>query len=137
MTDRPSMTEANEGGPSLGGSSNARRAWIWWGEAWVLGVVCLLQVGVLWSTGDALLAIIAPALWLMAFVILKCEARLEFRRGWRYGYESATRTFIQVRQGQTPDVTVRAAFRGGDPTPEPWEQHIPPGSAGLVRGDSS
>lgn len=134
MPNSPSMKapDANRfSQPSSSGSSNTRRLWIWWAEACVVGAVCLVQVGVLWATGDTILAILAPALWWAAFVVLKFEARLEFRRGWRYGYESSTRTFLQIRQGRTPDVAVRAAVRGGDPTPEPWHTHVPPSPGGL------
>lgn len=60
------------------------------------------------------------------------RARTEFRRGWRCGYESAVRVAIEGAAGRTTAVEVRASVHG-DPTPEPWEEHVPltgPGGAG-------
>lgn len=50
------------------------------------------------------------------------RARDEFRRGWRYGYESATRVMMEHAVGRTSDIAARAIVRG-DPTPEPWDTH--------------
>lgn len=50
------------------------------------------------------------------------RARDEFRRGWRYGYESAARVMMEHAAGRTSDVAARAIVQG-DPTPEPWDTH--------------
>ncbi|NTW38526.1 MAG: hypothetical protein HGA44_01355 [Cellulomonadaceae bacterium] len=53
------------------------------------------------------------------------RARQEFRRGWRQGYETAVRVAMESSAGRITDVEVRAAV-DGDPTPEPWDRHVPP-----------
>jgi hypothetical protein len=72
---------------------------------------------------------IAVAICLFAIVVIagtsQVRARSEFRRGWRYGYESAVRAALEYQAGRTPDLEARAAVRG-DPVPEPWEPHVSP-----------
>lgn len=53
------------------------------------------------------------------------RARLEFRRGWREGYESAARLMLDWTNRRTSAAEVRAALLGADPTPEPWDAHTP------------
>lgn len=60
------------------------------------------------------------------------RARTEFRRGWRSGYESAVHVAIEGAAGRTTALEARASVQG-DPTPEPWEEHLPltrPGGVG-------
>ncbi|MFF1531383.1 hypothetical protein [Cellulomonas sp. NPDC058312] len=97
-----------------------------------------------WSTGSLLIAGTALAgalaellnggplgtcLALLAVTVVTgrghIRARDQFRRGWRYGYESAIRTALEYQAGKIPDVETRAAVLG-DPIPEPWEQHVSP-----------
>jgi hypothetical protein len=97
----------------------------WWAPSYLIATLGLIG-GV-----ASLLAAEPLAVTMCAFAIVviagtsQIRTRTEFRRGWRYGYESAVRTALQYQAGTTPDVEARATVHG-DPTPEPWEAHISP-----------
>lgn len=96
----------------------------WWGSS--IGVAGTSLVGGLLSliAGEA----IGVVLCLFTIAIVAgtggLRARTEFRRGWRRGYESAVRVAIEGAAGRTTALEVRASVHG-DPTPEPWEEHVP------------
>ena len=100
------------------------RRLLWWADTAVIVFVCLLIAGAHLATDGPTFAVLAPLGWAAAFIGLKVGARVEYRRGWHHGYESATRAILQRLRGETPDVHVRAAVHG-DPTPEPWDTHTP------------
>lgn len=97
----------------------------WWGPT------CLITILGLAGGIGSLLTGQPVAVTICAFAIVviagagQIRARSEFRRGWRYGYESAIRTALQYQAGRTPDVEARAVVNG-DPIPEPWERHVSP-----------
>jgi len=97
----------------------------WWGSSIALAITGL--VGGLLSFVDGESLALVLALFVIAIVAGtgRLRARDEFRRGWRFGYESAVRVLIDAKVGRTSDVEARAAV-DGDPTPEPWERHVPP-----------
>lgn len=104
----------------------------WWGPALAICVLCLGAGAVeLIINGRVAEAVVQFAIVVIAgsFAI---QARKEFRRGWRYGYESAARVLVENAAGRVSDVEARAAFHG-DPTPEPWEPHNPLRSVRSVR----
>lgn len=97
----------------------------WWGPMSLITILGLAGgIGSL-LTGQP----IAVTVCSFAIVVIagtdQIRARGEFRRGWRYGYESAIRTALQYQAGRTPDVEARAVVHG-DPVPEPWERHVSP-----------
>lgn len=61
------------------------------------------------------------------------RARLEFRRGWREGYESAAELMLDWTNRRTSAAEVRAALMRGAPTPEPWDAHTPIDTSGGPR----
>lgn len=96
----------------------------WWGPS--IAVASTSLVGGLLSlvAGEPL----GVALCLFSIAVVAgtggLRARAEFRRGWRCGYESAVRVAIEGAAGRTTALEVRASVHG-DPTPEPWEEHVP------------
>lgn len=94
----------------------------WWGEGIVIVGMCLLIAAAHLATNGLTLAVIPPLGWGAVYVLLRLEVRWEYRRGFRHGYESATRTVLQRALGQTPGMDVRATI-DGDQTPEPWHAH--------------
>lgn len=121
--------------PRLSSAWAARRRMLaWWSGTILVGAVCLLQVGLLLAKHADIDDIATPVLCLVAFVVLRLSARLEYRRGWRNGFEEAQRMALQDSHGLTPDVVVRAAIHG-DPTPEPWHPHVPLFGRRTPQGD--
>ncbi len=102
------------------------RAQAWWWTPTVV-VIAAALAGALSAvlTGEP----IGVTLSLLAVVIVAAttaeRARLEFRRGWRQGYEDAVRAMLEYSTGKTPEIEARAVLHG-DPTPEPWDVHVPP-----------
>ncbi|KRD43003.1 hypothetical protein ASE38_01575 [Cellulomonas sp. Root930] len=124
--------------PWHGAWMRRRRFMAWWADAWVVGVVCLAQVGLLWTAGADLIAIIAPALFLAAFVTLKAEARLEHRRGFYRGVAVATRRMSQAGQGTTPNIAEHALAHGDrERVPEPWHELDPLVARGTAEGGAA
>lgn len=97
----------------------------WWGASILSCVVTLVGGIAALLTGEPVT--VAVCLFAMTVVVgtSRLQARDEFRRGWRYGYESAVRVAIEGKAGRTTDIEARATVNG-DPTPEPWERHVPP-----------
>lgn len=101
-----------------------RRAVVWCAPTYVVALIAL--VGSLTS----LVAAEPLGMSLACFAVTVVagtgglRARAEFRRGWRQGYESAIRTLLEHQSGEIPRIEVRAAVHG-DPTPEPWDEHVP------------
>lgn len=97
----------------------------WWAATYVITLTALAGGTTALLAGEP----IGVTLSLLAVTVVAgtggIRARDEFRRGWRRGYESAIRTMLEHQAGRTPDVEVRAAVHG-DPTPEPWHEHVPP-----------
>lgn len=115
---------SNDDTPILTRWRSGRRWLTWWGEVIPVVLICLtIAAATLMVDGPGLRAVV-PLVWATVFAIQKFSARREYRRGWREGYETATRAFLERAMGRTPDILVRAAVRG-DPTPEPWHRHIP------------
>lgn len=104
--------------------SSRRRWWVWWGELFPVAAICLLIAWANLAVNGMGIEVVAPLVWIGVFSIQKVGARLEYRRGWRQGYETATRVLLERSLGRTPDVIARAAVNG-DPTPEPWHVHVP------------
>jgi uncharacterized membrane protein len=96
----------------------------WWASALAICVICL--IGALVEL--IVLGRVAMAVSLFCLVVVTgsfaTRARQEYRRGWRHGYETATRVLIERSAGRVTDVEARAAVNG-DPTPEPWDRHVP------------
>lgn len=105
-----------------------RWAWVgrarWWAGSYLIATTSLVGAIASLLTGET-----TTAICLFAVVVVastgRIRARAEFRRGWRYGYASAIRTALELRAGRTSDLEVRATVHG-DPTPEPWDEHVPP-----------
>lgn len=97
----------------------------WWASSLALAITGLVGGLLSFVAGEPLALVLA--LFVIALVAStgRLRARDEFRRGWRFGYESAVRALIEAKVGRTSDVEVRATV-DGDPTPEPWERHVPP-----------
>lgn len=97
----------------------------WWASSVALAVTGLIGGLLSLVAGEP----IAVVLGLLVIAVVASTGRLrardEFRRGWRQGYETAVRVLLESQAGRTSDVEVRAAVNG-DPTPEPWHEHIPP-----------
>jgi hypothetical protein len=96
----------------------------WWADTLAICILCL-------AAGIATLLAGQPSTVPMALfaITVVCgsysiRVRRDFRRGWRQGYETATRVMIERSTGRTTDVQARAAVHG-DPTPEPWDEHVP------------
>lgn len=107
------------------GHPRGARAMLWWADTYVICALCFTAAT--WTLLDGEPVALTLALY---GVVVVCgtyaqRARLEFRKGWRRGYESAIRTMLEHQAGKTPDVEVRAAVHG-DPTPEPWDEHVSP-----------
>lgn len=97
----------------------------WWGPSLAICALCLVA-GIGQLVTNARVAESVPLFAIVAITgSFAVQARKEFRRGWRYGYESAIRTALEYQAGKVPDVEARAAVRG-DPVPEPWERHVSP-----------
>ena len=94
----------------------------WWARDLLVCTVALVGALASLLTGEPVAVTIA----LLAVVVVAgtggIRAREEFRRGWRYGYESAARVMLEHAAGRTSDIAVRASVQG-DPTPEPWDTH--------------
>lgn len=110
--------------PSSAGSRGTS-ALRWWADTYAVCIACF--VAATWTLFDGQPVALTLALY---GVVVVCgtyarRARLEFRKGWRRGYESAIRTMLEHQAGKTPDVEVRAAVHG-DPIPEPWDEHVSP-----------
>jgi hypothetical protein len=97
----------------------------WWAGTYAVAVVTLAGGTASLLAGEPLGATLALFAVTVTAGTGGIRARTEFRTGWRRGYESAVRTMLQHQAGLTPDVEVRAAVHG-DPTPEPWDEHVPP-----------
>jgi hypothetical protein len=90
-----------------------------------------IAVGALGAVGGLLALVqgenVGVAVLSFAIAVIACSyakrARLEFRRGWRQGYETAVRVMLERSASRTTDVEARAAVLG-DPTPEPWDEHV-------------
>lgn len=97
----------------------------WWASSFAIAATGLVGGLISLVAGEPLAVVLG--LFVIAIVAGtgRLRARDEFRRGWRYGYESAISTMIEWQAGRTPGVEVRAAVHG-DPTPEPWDEHMPP-----------
>lgn len=105
-------------------STRSWQAIRWWGEGIGIVGVCLLIALANLAVSGLTVALIAPVGWGTVYALLKLDTRREYRRGFRHGYESATRAVLQRLRGQTPDMEIRATVYG-DPTPEPWHVHTP------------
>ncbi|WP_217615962.1 hypothetical protein [Cellulomonas sp. GbtcB1] len=106
------------------GRPGAARAMLWWADTYLICALCFTAAT--WTLLDGQPIGLTLALYAVVVVCgtYALRSRLEFRRGWRHGYESAVRTMLEYQSGRTPDVEVRAAVQG-DPTPEPWDVHLP------------
>ncbi|WP_019135753.1 hypothetical protein [Cellulomonas massiliensis] len=114
-------TASSEWGPNLSPRLAGAR---WWGGAIVttaLGVAAGASTLLAGGPTGASVAIFALTATCAAY---KVGARLESRRGWRQGYESSARVIIERVQGRVSDIETRAVLLG-DPTPEPWDPHVP------------
>lgn len=114
-----------ESTPTPGRYPDAVAQAMWWAPSYLIAVL-----GLIGGTASLLTAQpVAVTTCSFAVVVIagtsQIRTRAEFRRGWRYGYESAVRTALEYHAGRIPDVEARAAVHG-DPIPEPWEQHVPP-----------
>ncbi|WP_282947159.1 hypothetical protein [Cellulomonas endometrii] len=96
----------------------------WWGPALTICAICL-------AAGIVELVLngrVAESVAMFAIVVVAgsfaIQARREFRRGWRYGYETALRVLVEKSIGRVTDVETRAVVLG-DPTPDPWDTHTP------------
>ena len=100
----------------------------WWASSFAIAITGLVGGLLSLTAGEPIAVVIA--LFVIAIVAgtSRLQARDEFRRGWRYGYESAVRVLIERQAGRTSDVELRAAV-DGDPTPEPWDEHQPVGAS--------
>jgi hypothetical protein len=112
---------------SRGSWSGRRRFLRWWADAGIVAAVCLAQLARLWQTGADFLTVIAPGLWLAAFVVVKFASRLEFHRGWYRGVADSQQ-IGQSSKEAGPNCDLLEAIDDGDRTPEPW--HAP----GTVHG---
>jgi hypothetical protein len=97
----------------------------WWASSVLIAFLGLVGGIASLIAGEA----VAVALCSFSIAVIagtsQVRSRTEFRRGWRYGYESAIRAALEYQAGRTPDLETRAAVHG-DPVPEPWEQHVSP-----------
>jgi hypothetical protein len=104
----------------------------WWAPSYLIAALGLVGgIASLLTGGPVAVTICAFSIVVIAGSG-QIRTRSEFRRGWRYGYESAVRTALEYQAGRTPDVEARVAVLG-DPIPEPWEAHIPPITLGSPR----
>lgn len=109
--------------PPRHGTAHARVRW--WAATYLVALTALIGGIASLLAGEP----IGMTLALLAVTVAAgtggIRARQEFRRGWRRGYESAVRTVLEHQAGRTPYVEMRATVTG-DPTPEPWDVHLPP-----------
>lgn len=97
---------------------------LWWADAIAVSSVALVGGAAALVHGEPVA--VSVALFCVSAVCgtYAQRARREFRRGWRQGYETAARVMLEVSRGRTTDVHARAVVLG-DPTPEPWDTHVP------------
>jgi hypothetical protein len=98
--------------------------WAWWADAMAISAAGLIGGVLSLAHGEPLastLALLSLAVVSGSYAI---RSRREFKRGWRQGYETAVRVMLERAAGRTTDVQVRATVQG-DPTPEPWDEHVP------------
>jgi hypothetical protein len=125
------MSAEQSRGTSMPTPTNRLAQVRWWGPSIAIAGTSLVGGLLSFVTGEP----IGVVLCLFTIAIVAgtggLRARTEFRRGWRSGYESAVRVAIEGVAGRTTALEVRASVHG-DPTPEPWEEHVPlprPGGA--------
>jgi len=98
--------------------------WSWWADAIAISLTGLIGGVLSLANGEPMastLALLSLAVVSGSYAI---RSRREFKRGWRQGYETAARVTLERAAGRTTDVQVRATVLG-DPTPEPWDEHVP------------
>lgn len=119
------MSAKSDRVPPMPGVSDMYAQVRWWASSLALAITGLVGGLLSFVAGESLPLVLA--LFVIAIVAStgRLRARDEFRRGWRFGYESAVRALLEAKVGRTSDVEVRATV-DGDPTPEPWERHVPP-----------
>lgn len=101
--------------------SSRWRAVVWWAEGAVVAVPCgVLLIARLW--GERPLAIVAgAAVWALACVLMRGDARTQFRRGWQLGFDAGILGAAEAAAGRTPAIVAQGIVEG-DATPEPWHQ---------------
>ncbi|KQS98721.1 hypothetical protein [Cellulomonas sp. Leaf395] len=131
-------TMATDGGSRARDGSWAirRRFLVWWADVGIVAAVCLAQLARLWQTGSDFLTVIAPGLWLAAFVVLKVMGLLEFRRGWFRGIADARR-MSPGTQGGASGIDPRAAVADEACPPWPWDESVNLHDHGIRTGGAA
>ncbi|MBB2924099.1 hypothetical protein [Cellulomonas cellasea] len=117
-------TESKTPCPSRAAQGDQLAKLRWWGGALVVTALGLVTAVASWASGDR------PGVVVMLLgLTLSCGAtalrlREQYRLGWRHGFESAVRGFVERASGRTTTTPELRVVVHGDPIPEPWHPHL-------------